>query len=181
MSVYGSNGNQMDHPSSKMITLRDNILEFKHLEGETIHELWLRLKSLLLSKCGMCLKSAGWRAKSPVGHSPNSSASPNWTHKNHRSESVKLGGTMDETVIRRTDMARPKVAGRDMPPNKRGKGFTINEDAIASKAKATKIPTTGRKGKGKEKAPAPDSSEVSSDSEGLYATHLTTSESEGEN
>uniref|UniRef100_M1DNE6 Integrase core domain containing protein n=1 Tax=Solanum tuberosum TaxID=4113 RepID=M1DNE6_SOLTU len=67
-----------------------------------------------------------------------------------------------------------------MLPRKRVKRITLNEDAATSRAKATKILTTSGKEKGKGKAHAPASPEESSDSEGIYATHLTTSASEGE-
>ena len=51
---------------------------------------------------------------------------------------------------------------------------------LHTRLRLSKLPTTGGKGKGKGKAPAPASPEASSDSDDIYATHLTTSESEGE-
>lgn len=47
-SLYGSKGNRADHPSSKMMILWYDILDFMNSEGKTIHDLWLRLKTLLL-------------------------------------------------------------------------------------------------------------------------------------
>uniref|UniRef100_M1DNG9 Putative plant transposon protein domain-containing protein n=1 Tax=Solanum tuberosum TaxID=4113 RepID=M1DNG9_SOLTU len=56
------------------MTLRDSIQSFKRLEGEPIHETWLRFKKLEL-QCpthglpGNVLLCAGWRAKSLVSDS----------------------------------------------------------------------------------------------------------------
>ncbi|WMV08775.1 hypothetical protein MTR67_002160 [Solanum verrucosum] len=47
MSISCSNGDPMDHPPLRLMNLRDNILTFKQLEGDTIHELWPRFKALL--------------------------------------------------------------------------------------------------------------------------------------
>lgn len=43
-----SNSDPMAHPLFRMMIHRDNILNFSQLEGESIHELWLRFKTILL-------------------------------------------------------------------------------------------------------------------------------------
>uniref|UniRef100_M1DGB0 Uncharacterized protein n=1 Tax=Solanum tuberosum TaxID=4113 RepID=M1DGB0_SOLTU len=103
-----------------------------------------------------------------------------WTKEIMKTESVKLGGPMDKFTTRQIglkssnaqfwlnrgkseypggmglkEMARAKLVGQDMPLRKREKGNHHNEDAVASGAKATKLLSTGGKGKGKAKVPAP--------------------------
>uniref|UniRef100_M1DGG1 Uncharacterized protein n=1 Tax=Solanum tuberosum TaxID=4113 RepID=M1DGG1_SOLTU len=56
-------------------------------------------------KCRMCLKSAGWRARSPVGNSPKRSASPDLkrrlTQETLGFTSVKLNEPRSKLAIRR--------------------------------------------------------------------------------
>lgn len=78
------------------------------------------------------------------------------------------------------DMARPKVEGRYMSPRKRATRITINEDVVASKEKSAMLPTPCRMGRGKRNSSATEPLVVSSNSEGIYAIHLTTSKSERE-
>lgn len=76
------------------------------------------------------------------------------------------------------DIAKPKVANRNMPTRFSMKKITINEYAATSRAKTTKLSTSGGKGKGQAKAIV--SLEQSIDSDDIYATHLTTSDSESD-
>ena len=76
------------------------------------------------------------------------------------------------------DIAKPKVANRNMPTRFSMKKITINEYAATSRAKTTKLSTSGAKEKGKSKELA--SLEYSSHSDNIYATHLTISKSEDE-
>uniref|UniRef100_M1DBK7 Integrase core domain containing protein n=1 Tax=Solanum tuberosum TaxID=4113 RepID=M1DBK7_SOLTU len=50
---------------------------------------------------------------------------------------------------KRIDLTRSKAAERTIPAQEKTKGITINEDTTISRGKATKLPTTGGKGKGK--------------------------------
>uniref|UniRef100_M1DP98 Integrase core domain containing protein n=1 Tax=Solanum tuberosum TaxID=4113 RepID=M1DP98_SOLTU len=77
-----------------------------------------------------------------------------------------------------TVMARPKVHRRNQPPRKRVRGIVINEGAKPTRTTQANLPPKGGKGKGK-KPVVPTPAEQSSDSMGIYATHLTTSVSEG--
>lgn len=78
------------------------------------------------------------------------------------------------------DVSKTKVVGKDILLYKRSKGITIHEDETTSWEKANKLPTIGGNGKGNGRAPVPASPKVNSDSDGVYATYLTTSKSEGE-
>uniref|UniRef100_M1DRY7 Uncharacterized protein n=1 Tax=Solanum tuberosum TaxID=4113 RepID=M1DRY7_SOLTU len=78
-------------------------------------------------------------------------------------------------------MARPKVPGRNQPPQKRARTIVITEGVALSRATQAKLPPTGVKNTTKGKGPAEQRlAEDSSESMGIYDTHLTTSKSEGE-
>uniref|UniRef100_M1DKH9 Uncharacterized protein n=1 Tax=Solanum tuberosum TaxID=4113 RepID=M1DKH9_SOLTU len=73
-------------------------------------------------------------------------------------------------------MTKPNKAGSNAQPRRRGKGIAFNDDTTASMHNATKISTTGGKGKGKDKTI--ELSDASSDSTGFYTNDPTTYDSE---
>uniref|UniRef100_M1DNS5 Uncharacterized protein n=1 Tax=Solanum tuberosum TaxID=4113 RepID=M1DNS5_SOLTU len=74
------------------------------------------------------------------------------------------------------NMTKPNKAGRYTPPRGKEKGITVNEDATASRNKATKLSTTGGKGKGIDKTV--ELSDASSDNTSFYTDDPTTYDSE---
>ena len=47
MSENESYGYQTDHPLLKLFNLRDNLLTFKQIGGETVQEIWLKFQPVL--------------------------------------------------------------------------------------------------------------------------------------
>uniref|UniRef100_M1DT79 Polyprotein protein n=1 Tax=Solanum tuberosum TaxID=4113 RepID=M1DT79_SOLTU len=73
-------------------------------------------------------------------------------------------------------MTKLNKEGRNTPPRVKENGITLNEDAVASRNMATKLSTTGGKGKGKDKTVK--LSDASSNSTGFYTNDPTTYDSE---
>uniref|UniRef100_M1DQ58 Uncharacterized protein n=1 Tax=Solanum tuberosum TaxID=4113 RepID=M1DQ58_SOLTU len=153
MSVNGSNGSQVGHQDD--IGNLNNVNEPHAIDPHLM---------------------GGWRAKGLVGASPKRLALAGRKALPITDLLKFRANPFGEPDLARqnesANMARPKVAGRSIPSRNKVKGISLNEDAGASKGKATKLPTTSGKGKDKEKAPA--SPEINSDSDGIFATHLTT-------
>uniref|UniRef100_M1DB59 Polyprotein protein n=1 Tax=Solanum tuberosum TaxID=4113 RepID=M1DB59_SOLTU len=90
-------------------------------------------------------------------------------------ESVTFGEkswVVESTRRLAKNMTKPNKAGRNTPPRGIEKGITINEDATSSRNKATKIYTTGGKGKGKDKTVELSDANSKKDAE-LVATAFT--------
>uniref|UniRef100_M1DAH5 Uncharacterized protein n=1 Tax=Solanum tuberosum TaxID=4113 RepID=M1DAH5_SOLTU len=78
-------------------------------------------------------------------------------------------------------MARPKVPGRNQPPQKKAKVVVIATEVSNPRSTRAKVLSTGEKGIDKGKKPLePSSSSSTSDCMGIDSTHLTTFESEQE-
>ena len=65
-----------------------------------------------------------------------------------------------------------------IPPSQRARRVLINKDAVASREKASKLPTKGGKIIRKGNAHVVESLEASSNSEEVYETYLTSSNKE---
>uniref|UniRef100_M1DE57 Integrase core domain containing protein n=1 Tax=Solanum tuberosum TaxID=4113 RepID=M1DE57_SOLTU len=166
MSMFRVKTPRYDSPRTTLrVLFEDPNADLKAVKRSSHPRAPLTGRGLASSKCGNWLKSPGWRAKGLVGTSPKRSATPTQTAVGFK-------------IILYWNMARQEVTCRNMSPRKKAKGITLKEDATASMAKATKLPTSGGKGKGKGKAPV--SPEASFDSDGIYDTYFTTSESEDE-
>uniref|UniRef100_M1DRC3 Uncharacterized protein n=1 Tax=Solanum tuberosum TaxID=4113 RepID=M1DRC3_SOLTU len=179
---------EKDHNLAKMLTQLD-LLAKKIMEFEVLYK--KKDRYIPPHERRMPKNYEGWRSKSSVGDSPKRSASPTlfavWTPK-LTGDLVKLGEASLSSLNDVGDSSDGPTYHRlvilldifqDSPFGE--PDLVRQSDSICLDQKwqdKTCCPVGRVKGKGK--APAPESPKVSSDSKGVYATHLTNSESEGE-
>uniref|UniRef100_M1DTH3 Integrase core domain containing protein n=1 Tax=Solanum tuberosum TaxID=4113 RepID=M1DTH3_SOLTU len=98
-SISGSNSDTMDHPPLRLMIIRDNILNFKPLEGEAIYELWQRLK------CGKCWLASKWSSRRITEEVGEPDLILHLTQDIFKLESVKLSEPRRSLANRRPDVA----------------------------------------------------------------------------
>uniref|UniRef100_M1DJS3 Uncharacterized protein n=1 Tax=Solanum tuberosum TaxID=4113 RepID=M1DJS3_SOLTU len=86
-------------------------------------------------------------------------------HRKHWRLSESIVDRPLYVILTRSYMTKPNRTGSNTPPRGKEKGITINENATASKNKASTLSTTRVKGKGKENIV--ELSDASSNSIGL--------------